>query len=331
MHTSKPEIDVIIPNWNGRDWLPDCLDALRAQTCPDFRVTVVDNGSTDDSVEYIRTSHPEVNVLILQHNAGFAAAANHGIRHTQAPFVALLNTDTRAAPSWLEILLHRIKAAEACIGSLATCMVQMGAPQQVDDAGDMLTWYGAARKRGHGRPVAAFAQEQEVFSACAGAALYRRGFLEQLQGFDETFVSYLEDIDLGLRGRLLGYRCLYVPDAVVAHKGHGSVLPHVRYVRYMARNRAMLFKKNIPARLLRRNARKIWYGQLYFMLAHRRPLSTLAGWCSLLPLTMHVLRSRRRFLPRIVLTDDEIQSLLDPDWHEPPLLRSAARIWRRTG
>ena len=182
----------------------------------------MDNGSTDGSVEYLRKEHPDIELVCLPTNTGFAHAANVGIEKTSTPYVALLNTDTEADPDWLRCLVETMDRAEPEIAAVTSQMLRLDQPDLTDNAGDELSWYGAASKRGHGRPATEFTSPGEVFSPCAGATLYRRDFLRAMGGFDESFFAYLEDVDLGLRGRLRGYRYLYQPGAKVLHAGHGA-------------------------------------------------------------------------------------------------------------
>jgi GT2 family glycosyltransferase len=153
---------------------------------------------------------------------------------------------------------------------------------------------GDARKLGHEQPAADFVERREVFSVCAGAALYRLSFLKELGGFDERFFAYLEDVDLGLRGRLLGYRYLFEPAARVLHHGQGSGLSRSLYVRLMTRNRLMLFLKSVPFSLLVKRLPEILRGQIHFMIAYRKPWQSLVGYASLIGCVPHILRERGR-------------------------------------
>jgi GT2 family glycosyltransferase len=175
-------------------------------------------------------------------------------------------------------------------------------------------------------PATNYREPREIFSASGAATLYRREFLERTGGFDRHFFAYLEDVDLGLRGRLLGYRYLYLPDAKVLHKGQGSSLPHPRYVELITRNRLKIFAKNIPLRLLLRHAPRILLGQIYFMLAYGHPWSSLKAYASMLKDIPDVLRERREILGRTRLHPKDIDLLLHrrPPW--PPLRSFADRL-----
>jgi GT2 family glycosyltransferase len=248
----RPTISVLIPNWDGRVHLEDCLSALRTQTRRDFEVVMVDNGSQDGSVPFVRERFPEVRVLALNENRGFAGGNNAGIAVAQGEFIALLNNDTLADPGWLAAL-HRATQAQAEYGMWASRVVLFDQPELLDSAGDGLTVAGAPFKHGHLQLAIHYDQPREVFGPSGAAALYHRRVLEELDGLDEDFFLIHEDVDLAFRARLRGYRCQYVPEAVVRHKVNASLGYMSReYVFYGQRNLEYLFLKNLPFFLLLR-------------------------------------------------------------------------------
>ncbi|MBI1877795.1 MAG: glycosyltransferase family 2 protein, partial [Chloroflexi bacterium] len=279
----------------------------------------VDNGSTDDSVAFVRQHYPEVEVLPFAENRGFAAAVNAGIQQANTEYVVLLNPDTIPQPDWLANLVHTIAGSPPEVGGLASKMLSLSTPDLMDDAGDTLSWYGSARKRGLGQPADAYTKAVEVFSTCAGAALYRRCFLSEVGGFDESFGSYLEDIDVGLRGRLLGYRYLYVPDAQILHQSHGAAIARSRYIYLMTRNRLALLVKNIPWELLVKYSPRLIYGQVYFFLVYKRPLHSLAGILSFVAALPHILRQRQIIQKGKRISNQALETMLSDDLGEPPL------------
>ncbi len=318
MNSFPYSASVIIPSWNGMKWLPGCLDALKKQSTLDFEIIVVDNGSSDESVSYMRDMHPDVRIITLDKNYGFSVAVNAGIREAKGEYLLLLNNDTLPDQEWVSTLLRVIADSPAHVGSLASLMVSMDDPSVTDDAGDYLDWQGLAYKRGHGDPVSQWTRSEPVFSACAGAALYRREFFDATGLFDEKFVSYLEDIDLGLRGNLLGFSCVFVPAARVRHKSHGSAIPASVYVYHVTKNRAMIFLKNIPFRVLIRNARSLAAGHIHSFLVYRDPLSSLQAYFYLLCNLPAILRDRKRILSQAVLPNDMIGHLLQQPPCEKP-------------
>lgn len=330
MPSSSVKVSVIIPNWNGGKWLVGCLNALKSQDYRDFEVLVVDDASTDGSCDHLEERFPGVRVLRLAEHHGFARAVNAGIMATSGDYVVLLNNDTLPSTLFIRNLVLAMDTLPPDVGCLASCMRSMDNPMLLDDAGDIFTWYGHAQKRGHSKPVAEFKETGEILSVCAGAALYRRVFLNDVGGFDEKFVSYLEDLDLGLRGRLLGYRYKFVADADVLHKGHGSNLPTGYYIRFMTRNRLMLICKNIPFSLLVRHFHHILIGQLDLFIQYRHPIDSGIGYLSFLRQIPHVLHERRRILAASVLSDQEIERLLDPS-QEGLCLPGWMLKWMRRG
>ncbi len=310
MNSSGVKASVVIPNWNGRHWLKGCLDALRAQEYRSFEVLLVDDASSDGSVEYVQAQYPEVTIIKRAVQGGFAKTANTGINASSGEYVVLLNNDTLPSPSWLGELIRSMDRSPPTVGSLASCMLRMDDPQLIDTTGDLLTWYGQALKRGHDQPVPGCDCSSEILSACAGAALYRRAFLETAGVFDEEFGSYLEDLDLGLRGRLSGYTCSYASSATVLHQGHGAGTPHGKYVRLVTRNRLLLFGKNIPLALIIRHLNHLFIGQLALFIQYRHPVDSIIGYLSLVPQVPRMIRERHRILAIRKLSDREIDKLL---------------------
>ncbi len=271
MNYSSVKVTVVIPNWNGRKWLGECLSALKLQSYPNFETIVVDDASTDGSTDFIGKLDLRIKVIRLYAHKGFAGAVNAGIKASSGEYILLLNNDTLPSVSFIQNLVHAMDNIPPDVGSLASCMQTMDNPMLIDDAGDLLTWFGQALKRGHGRPVSEYRQRGEVLSPCAGAALYRKTYLQNTGGFDEEFVSYLEDLDLGLRGRLMGYRCFFIPNAIVLHKSHGSDLPKKTYIRLVTRNSLMLIGKIFPFPLLIGDIQHIAIGQVALFIQHRSP------------------------------------------------------------
>jgi GT2 family glycosyltransferase len=250
MTDRAPSVSIVIPNWNGRPWLPACLEAIAAQGMAPSEVIVVDNGSTDGSLDYLRAEHPSVMVVALATNTGFAAAANRGIEACDGELVALINTDVVLAEDWLARMVAAIDSAPG-LASVACKMLSLEDPDRVYDAGDVLRRDGACEQRGRfGRDDGRWDEAGEVFGACAGAALYRRSAVLDVGGFDERYFAYLEDVDLALRLRLAGWGCRYEP-VVALHAGEGSsgALSGGDWF-FVARNTVLLVVKAFPVRWL---------------------------------------------------------------------------------
>ncbi|MHB1130992.1 MAG: glycosyltransferase family 2 protein [Chloroflexota bacterium] len=243
----KPRITVIVVNWNGVHLLSQCLDSLARQTFGDAETIVVDNGSVDGSVGYLRQHFPGVRVLANESNLGFARANNQAIAASESEFLALLNNDAWVEPSWLQHLLAEADARPAA-GSFASKMVFAQAPEVINSTGISIDRAGIAWDRLGGAADAAASQVGcEIFGACAGAALYRRAMLSDIGCFDDDFFAYLEDVDLAWRARLRGWSSFYVPSAKVYHQhsatgGEGS--PFKNYL--LGRNKLWTIIKNYP-------------------------------------------------------------------------------------
>jgi GT2 family glycosyltransferase len=305
---------VVIPTWNGAALLGPCLEALEAQTARELEVLVVDNGSTDGSRALLAARFPWAHVIGLPDNRGFSAAVNAGIAQARGDVIALLNNDTRADPRWVETLASTL-AARPDIGFCASKMLSMGDPRRLDNAGIDYRVDGFAITRGAREPDGAvWSVPREVFGACAGAAAYRRALFEDVGPFDERFFAYYEDVDLSFRARLRGWRCLYVPDAVVLHRQGASTVPSVRDV-LVPRNRVLTWIKNMPAPLLRRRA--LAYSRAVVAGAWSdvrlgRARAHLAGLTGALRLLRGVLADRARVQRSRRVSIDDLESILTP-------------------
>jgi GT2 family glycosyltransferase len=240
------EVTVIIPNYNGIKYLKDCLDSLAAQTMK-AEIIVVDNASEDGS-EKIAEDYEGVILIPLSQNFGFCRAVNEGIKVTKTKYLILLNNDTKADPSFVEELYKAIDAHDDTF-SVASKMLQMNAPDRIDSAGDLYCALGWAFSLGKDGRSNRYDKEAVIFSACGGAAIYRKELFEQIGYFDELHFTYLEDVDVGYRARIMGYVNRYTPKAVVYHAGSGST--GGRYnpfkVRLASRNSWYVIYKNMPA------------------------------------------------------------------------------------
>lgn len=241
------EVSVIIPNYNGKQYLKTCLDSLETQEFQDFEVILVDNGSRDGSVSYVQEYYPKVKVIALKENTGFCGAVNAGIQASLSSYVILLNNDTMAEQGFVGNLLRAIKGKPSAFSCQAK-LLQMHDHSKMDDAGNYYCALGWAFADGKGRPEQNYRTERKIFSACAGAAIYRRKILDKIGYFDEEHFAYLEDLDIGYRAELRGYENWFCPKARVYHVGSGT--SGSRYnlfkVRYSSRNNIYLIYKNMP-------------------------------------------------------------------------------------
>ncbi len=247
------KVSVVIPNYNGKKYLEACVDSLFRQSVRSFEIIIVDDASTDASAEELKGKFPENAGLpcmrYLKHdkNKGFAASVNDGIAAARTGYVLLLNNDTVADTDFVETMWRAI-CRSGNIFSVSAKMLKMDEPSKTDDAGDFFCSLGWAFSDARDKDAAVFDRKREVFSACGGAAIYRKDVLDKLGGFDEAHFAYLEDVDLGYRALWQGYRNIYAPGAVVLHAGSGS--SGSRYnefkLRLTVRNQLYLIYKNMP-------------------------------------------------------------------------------------
>ena len=241
-------ISVIVLNYNGRGFLDGCLTSLASQTYSDFEVIVVDNGSRDGSPDYIEENYPWVRLAKNDENLGFSGGTNVGIRAAKGEFIITLNNDSRADSRFIEELIKPMADPE-----VGVCAAKMLFPDgRINSAGICISRSGAAWDRGMFEPDRGqYEFVEEVFGACAGAALYRREMLDEIGLFDEDFFLYLEDVDLAFRARLAGWKCLYVPGArVIHHHGGTAGVGSDLAVYYGNRNIVWYPIKDFPFRLL---------------------------------------------------------------------------------
>jgi GT2 family glycosyltransferase len=319
---------VVVLTWNGRRYLAPCLEALRKQTLAGLRVILVDNGSTDGTVDYVRAEFPEVQVVALAENIGFAAGNNAGIRAaTGARYVLTLNNDTQAQPRWAEAL---VAAAEADprVGIVASLMVFDDQPEVVDSAGIAAGWDGNGYNIGLGDPAGAHAAPCETFGACAGAALYRTAMLDEIGLFDERYFIYGEDTDLAFRAQLAGWRSVFAPEAVVWHIHSATMISgSPRKLFLLQRNRWWTLAKDWPLGLFVRGLPWIMWrdvASLGYALLVTRTLAGVRARLAALAGLPQALRERRRVQARRTRTTAELARRLS----KPPSAAESLRAQR---
>lgn len=330
---ARPAVSVIVLNWNGGEFLPRCLDALQAQTFRDFEVWVVDNGSTDHSVDQVESRWAGFRLLRLEENFGFAVANNRAARLAGGRWLVFLNNDAFPQPDWLQRLMEAAQAWPA-FSFFASRLVYADDPNRMQASGDVLNISGFAWSRDNGLPLArAHLQVEEVFSPCAAAAMYLRQAFLDAGGFNEAFVSHLEDVDLGFRLRLAGHRCLYVPEAIVSHvvsASYGAVSENTVY--RVQRNVVWMYVANMPGWLLWKYLPLHLAGNLVFLFYYswrgRASAAWRAKWDALrgLPAALH---RRRAIQSARKVPDSAIAQVLDHGLLSPYLLGRLGRRLRR--
>ncbi len=252
MPDSFPLVSVIVVNWNGQDVIGGCLASLASQNFSNFEVIVVDNGSTDRSVDTVKSSPLPIRLVQNTENKGFCGANNQGIDIAQGKFIALLNNDAEADPGWLAALVQAIEQGDGppC-GMVASKILLFDDRKRIDKVGHLIYPDGQNRGRGSGEIDAGqYDESEETLWPDGCAALYSAEMLRQIGGFDEDFFAYADDADLGLRGRIAGWLAVYEPKAVVYHRG-GATLGRYSAKRLflIERNRIWLVAKLFPLRM----------------------------------------------------------------------------------
>lgn len=263
---SAPAITVVVVNYNGKDFLRGCLASLARQTFTDFETIVVDNASTDGSLEKIVERPERLTILRQDTNLGFAGGNNVGARAGRGRWLALLNPDAEAEPDWLAAMMRAVEQRPS--HRMVACLqISLTDASKLDGAGDCYLAYGYAWRGGFGHAASEAPQAGECFAPCGAAALYPRDLFLDSGGFDERYFCYHEDVDIAFRLRLMGERCQYVPDAIVRHAGSGVTGRASDFsVFHGVRNGVWTYVKNMPGGLLLLTS-PVWFaGSLLLLL-----------------------------------------------------------------
>jgi len=298
------QVSVIIPTWDGKAYLERCLPAVMAHTGLDCEVVVVDNHSQDGSVEWIGQHFPAVRVIRNEMNVGVAPAINQGIQASEGEYVVALNNDTIVTPGWLVALVEAVQS-DPCVGMCAPKMLLCHPPHLFDAAGIEVDRAGIAWNRwgGDAEEDHPNRELEQVFGPCAGAALYRRAMLDDIGLFDEDFFAYLEDVDLAWRAQWAGWKCVYVPEAVIYHAHSATAREGSHFKnRLLGRNKIWTLCKNHPLAPL------LWYVPLIlaydlmavgYAIAIGRGPGAVQGRIAALSKLPRMLTKRRRIVRRV--------------------------------
>ena len=315
---------VIIVNWNGKKFLAKCLESLRRQAYRRFSIILVDNGSNDGSIDFVIRNYPEIKIIALPRNVGFSAANNIAIKTVKTKYAALLNNDAVADPLWLKTLVEALEEHPEA-GFAASKMLFYDNPEIIDRTGDSYTRAGAGLLRGRAEPASSYNKQEWIFGACAGAALYRTRMLRDTGIFDEDFFLLYEDVDLSFRAQLRGYKCLYVPEAIVHHKGSGSIIyDSPTSVYYSHRNLEWVYIQNMPAGLILKTIfPHIIYdiAAFFFFTARGRSKDFIKAKWDALKGMKKALKKRRQIQRSRIVGDDYVWNLLEKELFLPRLTR----------
>lgn len=289
-------LSIVIPTFNGVALLRRCLQTVERYRPADSEVIVVDDGSTDSTSDQVRLHFPTVRLVRLAGNSGFCRAANAGLEAANGRFVELLNNDTEVCAEWADAALAEF--ADPTVGAVAPLVCKLPYRRRIDSAGDRYYWYGRAKKRGEGQPRSApFDQPAEVFAASASSAFYRTDLLRKIGGFPEHFGAYLDDVDVGFRIRLAGYRCVFCPPSRVLHwVSRSHSIKSRRLLQQISRNSERVFWANLrPGQLAWRAAPHLAF--VLIELAYKSLRGDFSPWfagkCAVLSELPRLWRQRR--------------------------------------
>jgi GT2 family glycosyltransferase len=328
-------ISIIIVNYNKRDLLEGCLRSLFSQSFSDFEIIIVDNGSTDGSIEEIEKylnsgmNIPSVTPIYLPYNSGFSKGNIEGIRCTNGKYIALLNNDAEVHERWLQELVSAMdnhKDVGMCASKLIVHKLEI-----LDSAGDGFARSLQGYKRGEGEDPSELENQEYVFGACAGAALYRREMLEDIGFFDENFFLIHEDTDLNFRAQLAGWKALYVPTAIAYHKVRSSIVDMSDIaVYYTIRNRDFVRIKNVPCLIFLKCLPEFVVGIIaeffYFVIKHGKIRLYCEAKYDVLRNFSKMMIKRKSIMKKRRVTDQYIYRLMTPLWEKDFLKRKMKKI-----
>lgn len=250
-------ISIVVLNHNGIRYLKPCLDSITQQTCSNFETILVDNGSTDGSLDYIKEKYPWVDILSLPKNQGFSKGMNAGIKKAAGEALFLLNNDTVLENDCLRFIEQALKEYPQYL-SFAIKMLNIKEKSIIDSGGIIFKDYKSF-DRGQGqKDDIFFSHEEEVFAGCGGAVVFRKEFFKKVGYFDDSFFAYYEDVDLGFQAQLKGEKCLFIPHAKVYHfRGATNILYSDYYVFHSGKNGLNCMIKNIPTKLFLKNLKQL--------------------------------------------------------------------------
>lgn len=309
MMDKQARVAILIVNWNGKALLTECLDSVFSQTYDNFHVVLVDNGSVDGSVDLVSRNYPQVKIIALTENHGFAGGNNQGLPYCTGEFLALVNNDVVLAPDWLDKMILPM-GADPAVG-LCSSKIYIKGTLRLDTIGDQFTTAFTGSKLGENELGVDYERNFHVDGVCAAAALYRLSMIEKIGFFDEDLFLNYEDTDLNLRAKMQGWRCVYVPGAWCQHAVNSTIgTMSATSVFYFSRNSLLVLVKNIPWRLIfRRFPQRLYFeivALVYYGVWHRQMIAYIRGKWAALRMLPRMLKKRKDTIVSICLTDCEI-------------------------
>ena len=324
-----PQVSVIVVNWNGKALLNDCLVPLLRQQGAAYEIIIVDNGSSDGSAAWVRKKFPQIKLVQLSSNQGFTGGNLAGLEAAQGEFIALVNNDTRADERCLsELLLPMIRDSQV---GISAAKLLLDGTEAINSAGIGLTTAAVGFDRGYGENKCLYDVPEHVFGACAAGVLYRRSMLEEIGFFDNDFFLYSEDIDLSFRAQIAGWKCVYVPTAIVYHKMNTTAgkLSDV-HVYYHTRNLEFVWVKNMPLKLMIRYLHHKILQEIgafcYLCLRHNKWKPFFRAKRDALKMLPLVIRKRREIQARRRVSNAYLQSMLTSVFNKAWLQRKISQF-----
>lgn len=313
------KVYVVVLNWNGKDFVEKCLDSLQKQTYK-AEVILIDNGSTDGSVELIKSKYPKIHLVEESKNHGFAGGVNIGIKYAiknGADAVALFNNDAVADKNWLKEL-QKVLADNKEVAAVTPKLLSENG-ERIDSTGDFYSIWGLTIARQRDEPAnTAVGRQEEVFGACGGASLYRISALKDAGLFDEKFFAYYEDTELSFRLQLRGWKIMYCPTALATH-ATGSTGSRIKgFTTYQTvKNLPMFFWKDVPTGLLFRMFPRflLIYCLIFFnsLFSNERRWPAIKGKLMCIKNIPYTFKERRKIQKRRKVSNDYIWSMLYQD------------------
>ena len=326
-----PQISIIVVNWNGKALLNECLGPLLRQEDAACELILVDNGSSDGSVDWVRTKFPQIRLVQLSSNQGFTGGNLAGLQAARGEFIALLNNDTRADERCLnELLLPMI--SDSRVGISAAKLLLDGTTV-INSAGIGLTTAAVGFDRGYGEDSYHYDVAEQVFGACAAGVLYRRSMLADIGFLDNDFFLYGEDVDLSFRAQIAGWKCVYVPSAIVYHKLNTTAgkLSDV-HVYYHTRNLEFVWVKNMPTKLMIRYLHHKIFQEVgafcYLCLRHRKWKPFFRAKRDALKMLPLMMRRRREVQGQCRVSNAYLQAMLTSVFNKAWLRRKIFQFLR---
>ena len=326
-------VSVIVITFNSSSTIKDCLASLGEQTRKDFEVILVDNNSHDNTSEVVEYIKPvlgfPLKTFYLDRNTGFAGGNHFGLKQAAGGYIALLNPDAMAENFWLEELIKSMDSHSE-VGICASKIIDEKI-NIIDSAGDIYTPVLRGFKRGEGESSKRFNDQEYIFGACAGAALYRRKMIEEIGFLDKDFFLIHEDTDLNFRAQLSGWKVLYVPTAVVRHKVRSSIGPMSPIaIYYTLRNNELVKIKNIPLGIFLRCIPDFLIGTViefvYFVIKHKRLRLYFRAKIDTISMLPRMLKKRSIIMKNRKVSHGYLLNMMTPVWQKDFLITKIKKL-----